>query len=80
MHGYTGIIVDSTLFLFRCMGVGRGAGGLADPGIGNFQQKKVFLVLSGKNLISYFPPLEKFRKNALVATLDKILPTRMFRW
>ena len=68
--------------VFWAMGVGRGlAGGtLPPPWIFKCLPKKVvFLVSSGKNQISpLLPPLEKCRKNPLVASLEKIFPKPIF--
>jgi len=58
------------------------AGGIWPPWILKFSAKKVIiLVFSAKNKFNHFwPPLEKFWKNPLVPpTLEKIIPTPMFR-
>jgi len=66
--------------LIATVGVGRGCrGGKAPPRILKISAKNVvFLISGGKNKFHHFwPHLEKFWKNPLVAPLEKILPMPM---
>jgi len=63
--------------ILAAMCVGRGQGALAPLDFENFSKKRLFFSFEWEKQISSFLAPEKFQKNPLVTSLEKILPTPM---